>query len=521
MLMGLVNHNRTQRGSAPVAVIGAGIGGLAAAMDLALAGFEVTVFERAAAPGGKIREVQVAGRCMDAGPSVFTMRDVFDDLFADAGEHFDAHVKLTRANILARHAWSSHERLDLYADLPESIAAIAAFAGEREAQGFEAFATQARQVYATLRDSFIRASRPSTLGLMRRLPPNRWMELWGIQPFTTLWRSIGRYFKDPRLRQLFGRYATYCGSSPFSAPATLMLVSHVEQAGVWYIEGGMHQLAVQMAAAAQRRGVNLRYDSDVSRVCVDKGRVHALQLAGGERVRADAIVCNSDTNALASGCFGPEVMSGARKTRRSARSLSAITWNMVARTSGFDLAHHTVFFSADYRGEFDAIFRRGQLPDAPSIYVCAQDRRDGSPPGPPSPLSTPTRDAAAERLFCLVNAPAVGDTEKFNSAEIDTCEARLFQQLARCGLSIERDATQAVTTTPWDFDRLFPATGGALYGPASHGWRASFTRPGSRSRIPGLYLAGGSTHPGPGVPMAATSGRLAAACLIEDFSIKR
>ena len=476
-------------------------------MDLAIAGFDVTVFERAATPGGKIREVLVGGCRMDAGPSVFTMREVFDDLFADAGEHFDAYVKLTRARVLARHAWSADQHLDLHADLAQSVAAIAEFAGIQEANGFEAFAAQARKVYSTLQYSFIRAARPSPLGLMRRLPPRRWMELRGIQPFTTLWRSIEGYFKDPRLRQLFGRYATYCGSSPFSSPATLMLVAHVEQAGVWYVEGGMYQLAAQLAAAAQRRGVTLRYGAEVDRICLQGNRVHALQLAHGETIATDAVVCNSDTNALANGSFGPDVASSTRPTPGNSRSLSAITWNMVARTSGFPLAHHSVFFSDDYRSEFAAIFGRRQLAAVPSIYICAQDRRDAEPPA-----------RSGERLFCLINAPPVGDTQQFTPVEIDTCQAQLFQQLAKMGLRIEQDSNPALITTPSDFNRLFPGTGGALYGPASHGWRASFTRPASRSRIRGLYLAGGSTHPGPGVPMAATSGRLAAACLIKDYA---
>jgi 1-hydroxycarotenoid 3,4-desaturase len=165
-----------------------------------------------------------------------------------------------------------------------------------------------------------------------------------------------------------------------------------------------------------------------------------------------------------------------------------------------------VFFSVDYRAEFEAIFRRCEIPTSPTIYVCAMDRKDDGRPPP----------AQAERLFCLINAPATGDTHEYDKAEIDACESRVFQLLTDCGLRVDRQAANTRVTTPADFHRLFPATGGALYGPASHGWRASFSRAASRSAIPGLYLAGGSTHPGPGVPMAATSGRLAAAAVMMD-----
>ncbi len=487
-----------------IAVIGAGIAGLTASVDLARQGFEVLLFERAATPGGKMRQVAVGTQMLDAGPTVFTLKEVFEELYADAGERFEHSVRLNPAHLLARHVWSGGQQLDLFADLERTTAAIASFAGPGDAQGFTRFAAQSERVFATLKNAFIKNSRPSPLGLSARIGFGRLPDLWSIQPFATLWNSTAKYFRDPRLRQLFARYATYCGSSPFAAPATLMLIAHVERSGVWYVEGGMHRLAQELAALAQRNGAQLRYSSEISRIHLQRGRVSAIETARGERLDVDAVVCNADNNALASGLFGTHLRHGVRATTPTHRSLSAMTWNAVARPRGVDLAHHTVFFCDDYQAEFDAIFRRNTMPTTPTVYVCAQDRTDDQ-----------GSEQSAERLLYLINAPAIGDTHSFNSAEIDACAARVTQTFTRCGLTLEM-AGPPVVTTPTDFNRLFPATGGALYGPASHGWMASFTRPPSRSKIPGLYLAGGSTHPGPGVPMAAMSGRLAAACIVAD-----
>jgi 1-hydroxycarotenoid 3,4-desaturase len=180
---------------------------------------------------------------------------------------------------------------------------------------------------------------------------------------------------------------------------------------------------------------------------------------------------------------------------------------MLAPCAGFPLVRHNVFFSSAYASEFDDIFTRGRLPVTPTVYVCAQDRKDLAD----LPASEP------ERLLCLVNAPPNGDRTAIDDAELAACEDAAFGLMERCGLHIRRGAAHTVVTTPQKFDALFPATGGALYGQASHGWRASFSRPGARTRIPGLYLAGGSTHPGPGVPMAALSGRIAANAVMNDL----
>ncbi|MBB2960012.1 1-hydroxycarotenoid 3,4-desaturase CrtD [Methylobacterium sp. R2-1] len=489
-----------------VIVIGAGIGGLAAALSLAAAGLDVTVLERAAAVGGKMRSVPVGGVRVEAGPTVFTMRWVFDELFTEAGTHLEAEIGLRPASLLARHAWNERERLDLFADVAASADAIGAFAGTREAEGYRRFCARAAEVYHTLEGPFIRADRPSPVDLAQRVGLSGIGSLWRIQPFATLWSALGEYFRDQRLRQLFGRYATYCGASPFEAPATLMLVAHVEQTGVWTVEGGLSRLAGVVADLVERQGGRIRTGANVARIVTTSGRITGVELADGERIAADAVIANADVAALGVGLLGPDATPAGDRVPPRERSLSAVTSCLTARATGFGLAHHTVFFSADYRAEFDTILRGRRLPPDPTVYVCAQDRDgdgDSAPDGP-------------ERLLLLVNAPADGGERPLAPREIAACETNILRKLSDCGLILEPTGP-ATVTTPRDFAGLFPGTGGALYGRASHGWTATFKRPGARTRVPGLYLAGGSIHPGPGVPMAAQSGRLAAAALRADL----
>jgi 1-hydroxycarotenoid 3,4-desaturase len=486
-----------------VVVVGAGVAGLSAALTLAARGIEVTVVERSERPGGKMRQVELGGQLIDSGPTVFTMRWVFDGLFDLLGERLENHVALQPLSALARHAWTDGSRLDLFADAERTADAIGSFAGRADAEGFRAFSTDAKKIFDVLQAPFICAPAPSMTALLRS---SGFRDLTAIRPFQTLWKALGGYFSDPRLQQLFGRYATYCGSSPFDAPATLMLVAHVESAGVWLIGGGMHRLASAMSHLAMRRGVRFQYGVEVSGIDIESGHVAGVRLGTGERIETDGVVTTADVAALALGLFGRDAARAAASVPDKARSLSAMTWSCVAKPNGFPLLRHSVFFSRDYAREFDSIFRRRQMPDEPTVYVCAQDRGEDAamPDGP-------------ERLFILANAPAIGDRHRFEPAEISECARRTFGMLERCGLNIRTTPELTEVTTPEDFNRMFPGTGGALYGRSSHGWMASFQRPGARTKLPGLYLAGGSAHPGPGVPMAALSGRMAAESLIEDL----
>lgn len=485
-----------------IAIIGAGMGGLAAGIRLAAAGRDVTIFEAHSWPGGKMRVMPSDAGPVDAGPTVLTLRDVLDDLFAAAGTAVEDHLTLTPLPVLARHFWADGTRLDLTHDPAENSAAIASAFGSRAAHEFDRFSAETRALFQAFDTPIMRSPGPRVLASARAALGARETLPW-LVPGRSLEKMLQARLSDPHLRQLFGRYATYVGGNPLLAPAVLGLVWQAEAAGVWAVQGGMARLAQALAALFERLGGTLRLNRPVARIVTTKGRASGLHLADGTRVTCGQIVFNGDPAALP--FLLDEPRKAPKQTQTHPRSLSARVWTFAAEVAdrglGRDaLAYHTLFFADDADAEF-APLAHGRTPQDPTIYVCAQDRALGQPP------------QGLERFQFILNAPA---TQPGTAEKEPPCQTHPFDRLARFGLHLTPRPGPDSLTTPAGFAALFPHSQGALYGLSPNGARATFQRPTARTKVTGLYLAGGGVHPGAGVPMALMSGGHAAQAALSD-----
>jgi 1-hydroxycarotenoid 3,4-desaturase len=484
-------------------VIGAGIAGLACAARLYAAGYAVTLLERHGTVGGKIRTLPSQAGPIDAGPTVLTMRHLFDDLFAQLDTRLDDHVTLIKQNTLARHFWADGSTLDLFADQDQSTAAVHAFAGPKAARQFERFCARTSRLFAAFDKPMMQAPEPRIGSLTAHVMANPTL-IPAMAPLSTLARLLRSSFDDPRLRQLFGRYATYVGGSPTHAPAILSLIWQAEASGVWVVQGGMHKLTHALGQLLTKRGVDIRTDTHVDRIEVQHDRATGVHLMDGTRLPCDVVVHAGDPRALPTGTLGPDTRQIATQTLKTARSFSARVLSFAAAPLGPELAHHNVFFASDPKDEFDDLMA-GRIPAQPSFYICALDRGQGSIP------------PALERFEIITNAPATpDDTDDTPDEDLSPWLLQITHQMAQHGMTFSPTPTTQAVTTPQAFARMFPASLGALYGQTPHGLTAALSRPTARTQIPTRYLAGGGTHPGAGVPMATLSASHAVAAILSD-----
>ena len=480
-----------------VVVIGAGLGGLAAAARLAATGHAVTVCEQAANLGGKLSTAQHGGVRWDTGPSLLTLPQVLGDLFRATGEPLETVLSLRRVEPVARYRFADGTMLDAPGSIDAFCQHVDTVLQPGSGDDWRRLMNRAADIWKVVEEPFLRAPLHGarTLGRVAKRP----REARTIAPLQTL-RGLGtRYLRDPRLRMFLDRYATYTGSDPRRTPATLAVVPYVEQAfGAWYVEGGLYRIVEAVADRAREHGAALRTNADVAGVLVEGGRVTGVRLQDGQLLPADVVVANADASHLYADLLPRDVAAKAlRALRRGTPSLSGVVLLLALRGSTPDLQHHTVLFPRDYDAEFDAIFSSRPRPVAdPTLYVSA----------PRDPALAP---ADAEAWFVLANAPRAGAV-RWDESTAQGYAEHLLGVLAARGLDVRQRIEHMTVRTPADLQEQTRAPGGAIYGTSSNGTRSAFLRPANTSPVRGLYLVGGSSHPGGGLPLVLLSAEIVA-----------
>ncbi|GGO21543.1 phytoene desaturase [Microbispora rosea subsp. aerata] len=502
-------------------MVGGGVGGMVAALLLAGDGHAVRLYERLPRLGGKLAEHGRDGFTFSIGPSLLTL----PDLFLDLGVPLD----LLELDELCRYRFADGSELRTYRD-PERTAAEVDRLAPGEGRRWRAYLHWAeRCLDASTRTFFagplsepvaeppIRwrgcrpggpggkhpSGEPGNPGRDCHAPRPRLGDLLAVAPGLTLHVLAGRFFRDARLRQYADRYATYAGSNPYRAPAALGCVPAIEHGGGgWYVRGGLPRLADALAVSLRESGVEIHLETEVTEIVAGVERVGGVRTARGETVRADIVIVNADAACL----YGRLLPDRARLRRIARLGLSSSAFLLLAavegRTEG--MPHHSVVFSADYRREFGDIFDRRRPPEDPTVYI-----------GCPAVADPTQAPPGAESWSMLVNVPA-GDPARWPMPPEAYAEL-VLDRLASRGYDLSGRLRFLDLLTPADLRDRYGAWGGAIYGGAYDGPLAPFRRPGNRGPRRGLYLVGGSVHPGGGLPLVAMGGRIVAALVRRDL----
>ena len=490
-------------------VIGAGLGGLAAACRLAKSGFDVTVLEKNDAVGGKVNHIEAGGYKFDTGASLLTMPHIFEELFEFCGKKLEDYLTLERLDPICRYFWSDGTIFDASQNLEKTESEIAKIAPE-DVGNFRKYIADARAKYEIATRTFLSKSLNELPELLtaKNLP-----DLLKISSLKTLSEHNARYFKSEKMRQLFNRFATYNGSSPYKIPATFALIPFVEFGlGAWYVRGGIYEIPRALEKLATELGVKFQFESEAEKILIENGKVKGVKIKTGEYedeeiFECDFVVSNADAVVTYRDLIDETERKSFpdKKLNKREPSSSGFVILLGTKKKFPALAHHNIFFSDDYHTEFRHIFDIKIPTPKPTIYVCASSKTD--------PSQSP---GGCENLFVLVNVPFMRSQIEWQF-EAEPYRNSIIKKLENYGLDDLKNSIEfEQIITPEDFQEKYRANRGSIYGVSSNGILAAFRRIPNRSRdIENLYFAGGATHPGGGMPLVLLSGKMAADLILQ------
>jgi phytoene desaturase len=484
----------TKKHGTTVAVVGAGVGGLAAAARLAAAGFDVQVFERGSAPGGRCGRVTLGAFRFDLGPTLLLMPEVLEETFAAVGHRMQDHLRLTRCdpNYRIHFADGSH------ATFTSELTAMGRELERLEPGSFAhylRFLARGHVQYATSLERFVGRNFDH---LGQFLTPANLLAVLDVRAHRKMYAEVSRYFADERLRAALSFQTMYLGISPFDGPAVYGLLPFTELAhGIWYPDGGLHEIPRALARVAEDLGAVIHYDAAVRRIDVAGGRATGCTLEDGRRVTADVVLCNADLPWAYRNLIAPEAsrLRGADRLRYTSSA-----YMMYLGTSGTfpALVHHNVFFGRDYRGSFDDLFRRLRVPADPSFYVNVAARTDAR-----------VAPAGRDGVYVLVPVPH-RDARLDWAAEGARLRAHVLERLAACGADLRHAIDVEHHVTPDDWAETLNLERGAAFGLSHDFFQVGVFRPANQDpNVRNLFFVGASTQPGTGLPMVLLSARLA------------
>lgn len=488
-----------------ICVIGAGLGGLSAAIRLANRGFEVDLYEQNSKPGGKAGEIKEMGYRFDTGPSLLTMPQVIKDLFSECGENIDDYLSINRLELICKYFYPDGSIINAYSDQDKFGKEIDEKTSDNSAS-LDKYLTYCKTIYELAGDLFLTKDPSSISTYLNSKALKTLLNVGKIDPFRTINEANKSFFKDQRLVQLFNRYATYNGSDPYLAPATLNIIPHVEyNQGSFIPDGGIYSISKALNKLAEKKGVNIFLNQKVDEIILENREVKAIKV-NDKIIKYDKIISNVDVNFTFKNLIKNFESRESKRYEKKLPSFSGLVFYWGIKKEFPELETHNILFSKDYRKEFDDLFNNKTIHNDPTVYIYISSK-----------LNKDDAPAGKENWFVMVNAPHIQNQNWDN--EIKTARKNVVKKINNfLNTDIESLIEFEKIMSPVDIQDRTGSYLGSIYGISSNDKFAAFMRQSNKSKtVKNLYFCGGSAHPGGGIPLVILSGKIVSDIIESEY----